>query len=349
MDRRQLLATLIGVVLFASSTAHAETFQWTDSKGRTHFGDKPPEHIETRRLEFDRGVPKEHDLSLEITEIQFELSAEGMAKVNDLMPQILHIYKTLFNLDLRKTVEVKIALLKSKPAFDLWLSQRTGRDKPIPAAGVFITKTREVAVWNNGNEKAIIRTILHESSHVIMAQLSPRAPAWLQEGMAEYFENIERKNDMVVVKVSPYGHKNILHWLNDGTLITLRKYLSIPEQQWREMAHSANQVPYTVAWGTSYFLLSSETGKTLLRRILHDLEKSQRWPTIDDLDQHYPGGITRMDFEFFKWAQSDVIPHFYTAKPTIKPDANDDRERRSNQEDDEAAAREREQSKEIAY
>jgi hypothetical protein len=348
MARRKLLAALIGVLLFASSSVNAETFQWTDSKGRTHFGDKPPENIESRRLDFDRGVPKVHDLSLDITDTQFELSPEGMAKIQDLMPQILHIYKTLFNLDLRNTVEVKLALLKSKPTFDLWLSQRTGRDKPIPAAGVFIPKTREVAVWNNGNEAAIIRTILHESSHVIMAQLSPRAPAWLQEGMAEYFENIERKNDMIIVNVSSNGHQNILHWLNDGTLITLRKYLSIPEQQWREMAHSANQVPYTVAWSTSYFLLSSETGKTLLRRTLHDLEKSQRWPTIDDLDQRYPGGITRMDFEFFKWAQSDVISHFYTAKPTSKSDAGD-QERGPNQEYDEETAREKRPSKETDY
>lgn len=323
MARRKLLITFIGALFLASACANAETFQWTDSNGRTHFGDKPPEHVEVRRLAFDRGAPKEHDLSLEITDKQFELSTEGMAKIHDLIPQILHIYKTLFNLDLRDTVEVKLAFLKSKPTFDLWVSQRTGNNRSIPAAGIYMPQTREVAIWNNGNEAAMIRTILHESSHVIMAQLSPRAPSWLQEGVAEYFENIEMKNDMVVVNLSPSGHQNIRRWLNDGTLITLRKYLSIPEQQWRAMAHSANQIPYTVAWGTSYFLLSNETGKTLLRRTLQDLEKSQRWPTIDDIDQHYPGGITRMDFEFFKWAQSDAAPHFYTAKAKTRPDTND--------------------------
>ncbi|MBQ0755311.1 MAG: DUF4124 domain-containing protein [Gammaproteobacteria bacterium] len=323
MDRPKLLAALIGALLFASTTTYAESFQWTDSKGRIHFGDRPPEHIEARRLEFDRGVPQEQDLSLEITDTQFELSPEGMEKIHDLMPQILHIYKTLFNLDLRDTVEVKLALLKSKPTFDLWVSQRTGKSRSIPAAGIYMPQTREVAIWNNGNEAVMIRTILHESSHVIMAQLSPRAPSWLQEGMAEYFENIEMKNDVVVVNLSPQGHRNIRHWLDNGTLITLRKYLSIPEQQWREMAHSANQIPYTVAWGTSYFLLSSETGKTLLRRTLQDLEKSQRWPTIDDIDQHYPGGITRMDFEFFKWAQSDAVAHFYTAKPKVHAEKTD--------------------------
>lgn len=318
MDRRKLLITALGLFLFASPCAYAETFQWIDDNGRTHFGDKPPENTEVRRLDFHRGAPIENELSFVIPDKQFELSDEGMKKIHDLVPQILHIYKTLFNLDLRDTVEVKLSLLKSKPAFDIWLSQRTGDSKPLPISGVFLPKTREVAVWNNGNEAAILRTILHESSHVIMAQLSPRAPSWLQEGMAEYFENIERKNDMIVVNVSQNGHQNILHWLNDGTLITLRKYLSIPEQQWRAMAHSANQIPYTVAWGTSYFLLSNETGKALLRRTLHDLEKTQRWPTIDDIDQHYPGGITRMDFEFFKWAQNDVVPHFYVAKKAEK-------------------------------
>lgn len=345
---RTFSAALLSTLLLASPLALAETFQWTDANGRVHFGDKPPEHIDAKRLDFDQGAPIKNDLAFEITDEQFDLSPQGMEKIQTLMPQILHIYKTLFNLDLRDTVEVKLALLKSKPTFDLWLSQRTGNDKPIPAAGVYLGKTREVAVWNNGNEAAIIRTILHESSHVIMAQLSPYAPSWLQEGMAEYFENIEMRNDMVVVNVSPNGHKNILHWLNDGTLITLRKYLSIPEPQWRDMAYRANQIPYTVAWGTSYFLLSSETGKAVLRRTLHDLEKSKRWPTIDDIDQRYPGGITRMDFEFFKWAQGDAQPHFYTPKRINKPPVSESPEDLDQRRDDEAA-RERRPPRGIAY
>ena len=37
--------------LIASSHAAAEIFTWKDAQGRTHFGDKPPAHLEAKHLE----------------------------------------------------------------------------------------------------------------------------------------------------------------------------------------------------------------------------------------------------------------------------------------------------------
>lgn len=312
MDRSKLLISLL--LLLAYLPATAEMYQWKDDQGRIHFGDRPPEQIEATQLQQQKGQKQEKALALEIVDEQFSLTPENMARIEALMPQILHIYKNLFGLDLRKQVEVKLSLLKDKRTFDLWLSQHSGEQAPLNISGVYLPKTREVAIWDNGDETQMVGTILHESSHVIMAQLSPWAPSWLQEGLAEYFENIRFQDDFLMVEAGSHAQNNVRQWLNEGSLISLRKYLSIPNSQWRERAHSDDPVPYTIAWATTYFMLSSTTGKSVLRRILQDLEKSQRWPTVNDVDSRYPGGIIRMDFEFYKWAQEDAQPHFYTPK-----------------------------------
>lgn len=310
MAGRKLQGILILLVLALSGWAQAEVFQWRDANGKLHFGDRPPEHAVADRIQTDSG-PKREQLALVIPEQQFRLSQAAHERVTTLLPQILHIYRSLFRLDIRETVEVKLHLLDSKADFDAWLAKRTGRKESLPATGIYVVRTREVAVWNTGIEEDVVKTILHESSHVIMAQVSPRAPSWLQEGMAEYMEALAAHGDALEVAPLPLSQQRIRHWLDSGELITLRTYLGIPENEWRQMAHNANAIPYTVAWATVYFMLSSETGKSTLRRILHDMEKSDRWPTLADLDQRYPGGITRMDYEFFRWAQGAMAPHRY--------------------------------------
>lgn len=316
MDKQKLqrLALLLTLALLPSLSC-AELYQWRDENGRVHFGDRVPEQTESQILQAvtAKALPA-IDLRIEATE--FEVSDEGLAKINTLIPQIFYLYRSLFGLDLRRTVEVKLYLLKDKPSFDAWMNARTGRNESLPYSGVFLTKSREVAVWKHSDdEEEVLGTILHESSHVIMAQLSPHAPHWLQEGMAEYFENMQQQNDQVVIVPPPRNIALLDNWRSKGQLITLRSYLSLPEDKWLGMAHNASAVPYTVAWATAYFMLSNDTGKRVLRRVLQDLEKSQRWPSVDDIDQAYPGGLTRMDYEFFKWAQQPIGPHSYRMQP----------------------------------
>ncbi len=43
--------TTLLITLVASSHSSAEIFTWKDAQGRTHFGDKPPAHLEAKHLE----------------------------------------------------------------------------------------------------------------------------------------------------------------------------------------------------------------------------------------------------------------------------------------------------------
>ena len=52
-------------------------------------------------------------------------------------------------------------------------------------------------------------------------------------------------------------------------------------------------------------------GRSTLRKLLQELEKTDRRPTLQRIDQIYPGGLTRLEYDFFRWAQSDMTPHWY--------------------------------------
>jgi glutaredoxin len=43
--------TTLIIALLTSSYSGAEIFTWKDAQGRTHFGDKPPAHLEAKHLE----------------------------------------------------------------------------------------------------------------------------------------------------------------------------------------------------------------------------------------------------------------------------------------------------------
>ncbi|MFN3714822.1 MAG: DUF4124 domain-containing protein [Alcanivoracaceae bacterium] len=309
MDRQKLRWLVTALVFFTSSSA-AQIYQWRDASGRLQFGDRPPEHAQPGIVE-QRQERTSRTSELNILHHGFTLSEPASERIQQGITTMLSVYTGVLGLDVRGDVAVNLHLINSKGEFDSWVQQRTGLPANPGIVGVYVTASREVAVWNRGDEERIVQTILHESSHVILAQLAPRAPSWLHEGMARYLQTLQPDNGAVHIPPHEPSLIQIRAWLANGELVSLRDYFNIPEQRWRTMAHNMDAIPYTVAWGTVYFLMSSPVGQQTLRRLLHDLEKSGQWPTAESINDRYPGGLTRMDYDFFRWAQGDIRPHRY--------------------------------------
>jgi hypothetical protein len=313
MDRTQLQrpVILLLALLMLPLGGAAQMYQWRDAQGRLHFGDRPPENSESVDLSIQQRNAGRQSL-ITYSHTDFSLSDEAEIRFNEGLNLMVSIYTTQLGLDVRGDIHVDVSLLGSKGAFDRWVAERTGNLRSLPYTGIYLPLTREVAVWQwTDDEDDIVGLLLHESSHVILGQLARRVPAWLNEGMAQYFQGLFAEPDGIVIRPLPYAKNNLGRWVSSGELVSLRRYLNIPEQQWREMAHDLDAVPYTMAWGLVYFLMSSHTGRQTLRRLLHDLEKSGQWPTPDVIDGRYPGGLARLDYEFFRWAQGPIPTHRY--------------------------------------
>ena len=308
MDCRKLHRIAIALVLL-SPLAQASVYQWRDDQGRLHFSDKPPADEQSASL-YATAEPENRAGIVEFQRVDFNLSEAADQQVREGLNAILSLYTSTLGLDVRGDVSVKLSLIESKQEFDRWLTARTGEPVGGLVSGVYVTATKEVAVWNWASEERVVQTILHESSHVILAQLAPRAPSWIHEGMAQYVQMLQAENGAIVIGPHPAAER-IRSWTRNGELVSLRTYLNLPEPQWRQMAHNQDAMPYSVAWATVYFLMSSQVGQQTLRRLLHDLEKNGQWPTAEAFDARYPGGLIKMDYDFFRWAQGDMAPHRY--------------------------------------
>lgn len=314
MDRRQLRYLTLALTLVSLSLPlllQAEIYQWRDANGKLHFGDRPPSEEQV-----DVVTPKvttaAKPLEIHTRHQDFTLPDGLHEQTLSAIEHIYQRYRKDFGLDLRGTAEVNLYLFTKQADFQQWMIERVGSSNPN-YAGVFIPNTNEVAVWRwNKDDEQVAQTILHESSHVLLYQLSPASPVWLHEGLAQYFQMLKVKdNGHVVVTALPDAEKRIQQWIENEQLITMRQYLSLDDQAWRKMAHELNAIPYTVAWATTAFLMSKPVGRSTLRQLLQDLEKTDRRPTLQRIGHLYPGGLSRLEYDFFSWAQKGMQPQWY--------------------------------------
>lgn len=301
-----LMAALLG------PPCHAEIYQWRDANGKLHFGDRPPEENVTEVV-----TPSGQTASLE--PLKIVIHHQGFTLPNGLHEQTLsaikHIhdrYREDLGLDLRGTAKVNLYLFEDQESFLQWMEER-GATGNADYAGVFLPASNEVAVWRwSPEDDSVAQTILHETSHVLLFQLSPASPVWLHEGLAQYFQTLKvQGNGRAVVTALPDAEKRIQNWVADQQLVTMRQYLSLDDQAWRKMAHELNAIPYTVAWATTAFLMSKPVGRSTLRQLLQDLEKTDRRPTLQRIGHLYPGGLSRLEYDFFSWAQKGMQPQWY--------------------------------------
>ncbi|WP_414430249.1 DUF4124 domain-containing protein [Alcanivorax sp. IL3] len=298
------------VALTTSLAAHGDIFQWRDDNGKLHFGDRPPEQVDSKKVT-PKTSPIMQELEIILLRQDFTLPDGLHENTLQAIRNIYRRYRNDFGLDLHGTAQVNLYLFEQQADFRQWMVDRIGSSNPN-YGGVFIPSSNEVAVWRWGDDQDVAQTVLHESSHVLLHQLSPASPVWLHEGLAQYFQTLKIQPDgRLKVSALPDAQARIQQWIDEGRLITLRQYLSLGDAQWQRMAHELDAIPYTVAWATTAFLMSKPVGRSTLRQLLQELEKTDRRPTLRRIDQIYPGGLTRLEYDFFRWAQSDMAPHWY--------------------------------------
>jgi hypothetical protein len=305
---RRALAMLFACLL--SLPAGAGIYTWKDAQGRVHFGDRAPGDTPAQSIvhEQKKQAPAVEiriaDASGVLGKHERELAESGIRRVHE-------VYTGLFRLPLRRTVLIDIHIFPTLPALQAWASGVDARAQlPSGVLGVYLHTQNVIGVWRHSDDtQRIIATLLHEASHVIVAQLSPQAPAWLQEGLAQYFEGLDVARGGYVFRPTQDASAAINAWVARGELVTLQQYFSLDDARWRHLAHGEqNPIPYVVAWSVAYFLMSKPVGRQIVTDLLQDMAASKRPPTRDAIEKRYPGGYALMEYEWFKWAQGEKKP-----------------------------------------
>jgi len=112
----------------------------------------------------------------------------------------------------------------------------------------------------------LLGTLRHEGTHQFVAQfIGPKCPLWLNEGLAEFFQQAQFKNGQLETGQVPAPEANLLKRnLEAGKLIPLDKILSITVQDWNSnvRAEALNaQLQYAEAWSIVHFLQGADGGR----------------------------------------------------------------------------------------
>ena len=164
--------------------------------------------------------------------------------------------------------------------------------------GFYRTRSHEaVVLWAEPWRAQAYATALHEVSHLLVARHLGPTPPWLNEGLAEHFETVERGGG------SFRSNEAHLATLGRDGPVDLAPLLRL-----NRVAFTATQAErhYAPAWALVAFLLDSEAGRPALLSMLRDTHTRRCAPDTDvaALPSRYPGGLEALENDLAQWIGS---------------------------------------------
>lgn len=305
VERKGRLAGCAATLILVAGVAHAGVYQWRDADGRVHFSDAPPTHAPSNNLsaQYDFSLPFE----IVIDGIDYRIAASVRERLTSHVRKIFAIYKQALQIDYPQTREFRIVIYGSELEYRRYQRQVA----PIleNAAGFYNSRTNQITTWGM-DDRPLLRLITHEVSHAISASHGRFVPTWLNEGLAEYFEQIDVAGLGARVPVST-------HWLAvlkrrqwHRQPPDLRHVLDAPHQDWYA-ANGPDQLSYATSWSLVWFLMDSAPGRELVRELLATPQQPDQVNTSRLIAARWPGGLPAFTDAWRQWLGKADGSHGY--------------------------------------
>ncbi len=274
----------------------SRVYRWKDDNGKIHFGDSPFQQVATEDVNLKRRN------ELEYFNLKMSCNIQPTHFNDQLSMRINKVYQLLSDLvpkeKLQKvTVDLKIFnnindYRRYSTRFSKTLGRRTN--------GFYIMRLNQAVVYKR-NDFLAGQVALHESTHVINAGIFGYIPRWLNEGIAEYTENMTQTGQVAEIHPNTSWSKHFR--VNTKRMVRFDELLSAKRSDWNS---SKRLSYYATSWSLIYFLMNSEEdrqwlGKLLTEKASQRCEKIITHQYIDDL---YQGGIANLQQRFHKWINS---------------------------------------------
>ena len=290
--------------------------QWRDEHGRIHFGDAPPGQQQ------HSNISNHQQAQLRSTEyfklkIHDEYAQLPVFAKERFSSEIRQMYKILKNgLGVKQLRATKISLRLFDHIEDYKQYQNQHAPSLGTSGGFYHAKLNEAVILSHGYQEQAFAVTRHEVSHAIMAGLFGYTPTWINEGLAEYFEQLEVFGQTRRVSANRQ-HWHLLQQRVRGLSLAefelqWQTFIRMPPKQW--YADQDKAFRYALAWAMVYHLLSHQEGKILVRDMLDHFGKNlcQAFDARMFIDQSYPGGAAQWLNQWLQWMQSDLpVAHQY--------------------------------------
>lgn len=239
-------------------------------------------------------------LVVEVIDDQQLVDVQTVHTIDAVISHMFDVYVDDFQLPYELSFKVKLRFFDNFVAFK---DYQSAFSKSRSNNGFYSPQRKEGVIWQNKTETRMLSTALHEASHVLLRNRVPQAPHWIDEGLAEYFENASVLADTLVISPHEDYSANMKRWLREGSLISLRSYIRLSNRQWGTSDKHGQSKTRMIAWSLVSFLMSNDSGKETIRQVLHSFatKKHDKLSRVDVIDQTFPGGIDALETQWHRW------------------------------------------------
>ena len=286
-------------VIFAS-TVSAKIYKWVDEDGKVHFSDRLDHSVQQEVVNVKPSASKWSRFEIDVKAVDIELSEEEHRQIVDGVNNVYEFFDRVMSFDMYETVPVNILIFKNSAEYRDYLV-RKNRGMSVASYGLYIPSEHQIVVYVQKNRSLTFKTIKHEVSHAVVDTIVPYAPAWLNEGLAEQMEMLERDESGLYFE---RHHEN--QWVVDqareqGRLAAIDQLLKLPTNKWRHSDLSGRGSLRAQSGQFVYFLMSKPTRRNFVVRLMHNFNRGDRTISYYLVNDNYIGGVSMLALDWRRW------------------------------------------------
>jgi hypothetical protein len=273
-----------------------DIYTWTDKNDVYHVSDKAPTEGKFELLDYaGEKVFDYFTLDLNTESLPYDFNQKLTAKLN----KLFELYGKLLDSSALKKVDINLRVYQSKIAF-----QQIKKQHNMPSGnesdGFYSHSNNQAYILFKNNERTM-ETAAHEATHAINRAIIGYTPRWLNEGLAEYSENIQVVGKSATIYPDKsWTYKNFI----SAHLLPLSTLLSAKNSQWNS---GIRQQLYATSWAFVYFMMEHPHRKSILARFIKS-EQQNLCNTIDKdkIEQQLDIPLNMLQRQFSSWSKSKV-------------------------------------------
>ncbi len=278
----------------------SEIYKWVDENGKVHFSDKKINSLDQKVVNFDGALSDWSRFDIKIKTKGVVLSEKENQDIVDGVNIVYEFFDRVLFFDLYKTVPVNILLLKDKQEYRKYLHQKN-KGHLSSSYGVYLAKENQIVVYIQKDRQRTFKTIRHEVSHAVVDTITPYAPAWLNEGLAEQMETLKGKDGGLYLETHTRNRRSVSEATKNKQLANIDEFLKLPSKKWRHSLASGENTLQAQAGQFVYFLLLTPTNRSFVVRLMHNFERGDRTLSYYLVNKNYIGGIKTLEVTWENW------------------------------------------------
>jgi len=274
-------------------------YTWVDEEGISHFSDQLPEDGDYHALNYAGGQVFDYfNLNLFTDNLPYDFRQNLTSKLN----KLFYFYGSLLDKASLKKIDINIRIFHTSVDFNRYKKVNhinVSSDTP----GFYVSAKNEAAILYL-QPKQTMKTAVHEATHAINRGIIGFTPQWLNEGLAEYVEEMKVESQIGIIK----GNAS---WVKNGyvkeEMLPLSVMMSANYQQWNA---GLRKNLYATSWAFIHFIMENKQRKTMLAKMIK-LEQKNLCNTLSQaqIEKAMAVSVDVLQQQFTLWTQLSIKAH----------------------------------------